>query len=274
MAVILFILTQIGILGGDRASWPQGLFLAAMAMVIYTPLAYVDRPLRVAPHAGARGRRRRNPDGGALADGRPGPGEHLDRPPRGSEGSAADRSGRRAGHAEDRAARARRHRRRDPDHALPLRPRRRGRRDGALAPARRSTARPARSSSSRTSTTSCASRASGRSSPTRPRRRSPTATGCTLAGFEIDVIGTPGHSPDHVTYSIAEEKAIFSGDVLFQGSIGRTDLPGRGPRDADGLDRASCWTRCRARPACCPATCSPPRSSAERASNPFLHELA
>ena len=47
-----------------------------------------------------------------------------------------------------------------------------------------------------------------------------------LAGFTIDVISTPGHSPDHVTYSIAAEKAIFSGDVLFQGSIGRTDLPG------------------------------------------------
>ena len=41
MAVILFILTQIGILGGDQASVSQGLFLAAMAMVIYTPLAYV-----------------------------------------------------------------------------------------------------------------------------------------------------------------------------------------------------------------------------------------
>ena len=47
-----------------------------------------------------------------------------------------------------------------------------------------------------------------------------------LAGFEIDVIGTPGHSIDHVTYSIAAEKAIFSGDVLFQGSVGRVDLPG------------------------------------------------
>ena len=41
MAVILFILTQIGILGGDAASVTQGLFLAAMALVIYTPLAYV-----------------------------------------------------------------------------------------------------------------------------------------------------------------------------------------------------------------------------------------
>jgi hydroxyacylglutathione hydrolase len=47
-----------------------------------------------------------------------------------------------------------------------------------------------------------------------------------LAGMEIDVLFTPGHSPGHVTYSIPAEQAIFSGDVLFAGSIGRTDLPG------------------------------------------------
>ena len=47
-----------------------------------------------------------------------------------------------------------------------------------------------------------------------------------LAGLEIDVLFTPGHSPGHVTYSIADEQALFSGDVLFQGSVGRTDLPG------------------------------------------------
>jgi glyoxylase-like metal-dependent hydrolase (beta-lactamase superfamily II) len=47
-----------------------------------------------------------------------------------------------------------------------------------------------------------------------------------LAGFEIDVLFTPGHSPGHVTYSVADERAIFSGDVLFQSSVGRTDLPG------------------------------------------------
>ena len=41
MAVILFVLTQIGILGGSQASVSQGIFLAAMAMIIYTPLAYV-----------------------------------------------------------------------------------------------------------------------------------------------------------------------------------------------------------------------------------------
>lgn len=47
-----------------------------------------------------------------------------------------------------------------------------------------------------------------------------------LAGFGINVISTPGHSPDHVTFAIDGEPALFSGDVLFQGSIGRTDLPG------------------------------------------------
>jgi glyoxylase-like metal-dependent hydrolase (beta-lactamase superfamily II) len=47
-----------------------------------------------------------------------------------------------------------------------------------------------------------------------------------LAGMEIDVLFTPGHSPGHVTYSIPAEQAAFSGDVLFAGSIGRTDLPG------------------------------------------------
>lgn len=47
-----------------------------------------------------------------------------------------------------------------------------------------------------------------------------------LAGFEIDVLYTPGHSPGHVTYALPEEQALFSGDVLFQGSVGRVDLPG------------------------------------------------
>lgn len=47
-----------------------------------------------------------------------------------------------------------------------------------------------------------------------------------LAGMEIDVIFTPGHSPGHVTYSIPEAGLLLSGDVLFQGSVGRVDLPG------------------------------------------------
>jgi hydroxyacylglutathione hydrolase len=47
-----------------------------------------------------------------------------------------------------------------------------------------------------------------------------------LAGFEIDVVFTPGHSPGHVTYALPGAKVLFAGDVLFQSSIGRTDLPG------------------------------------------------
>jgi hydroxyacylglutathione hydrolase len=47
-----------------------------------------------------------------------------------------------------------------------------------------------------------------------------------LAGLTFDVIFTPGHSPGHVTYACAEHEALFSGDVLFQGSVGRVDLPG------------------------------------------------
>src|SRR4051812_35879166 len=47
-----------------------------------------------------------------------------------------------------------------------------------------------------------------------------------LAGFEVEVVFTPGHSPGHVTYAIRDEAALFSGDVLFQGSVGRVDLPG------------------------------------------------
>jgi glyoxylase-like metal-dependent hydrolase (beta-lactamase superfamily II) len=50
-----------------------------------------------------------------------------------------------------------------------------------------------------------------------------------LGGMEIDVLFTPGHSPGHVTYSIPSEQSVFSGDVLFAGSVGRTDLPGGDP---------------------------------------------
>ncbi|MDP1849822.1 MAG: MBL fold metallo-hydrolase [Solirubrobacteraceae bacterium] len=47
-----------------------------------------------------------------------------------------------------------------------------------------------------------------------------------LAGLSFDVVFTPGHSPGHVTYAVRGEAALFSGDVLFRDSIGRTDLPG------------------------------------------------
>lgn len=45
-----------------------------------------------------------------------------------------------------------------------------------------------------------------------------------LAGIRFQVIPAPGHSPAHVAY--AADGCVFSGDVLFSGSVGRTDLPG------------------------------------------------
>jgi hydroxyacylglutathione hydrolase len=47
-----------------------------------------------------------------------------------------------------------------------------------------------------------------------------------LAGLQFDVMFVPGHSPGHVSYALPGERALFSGDVLFQGSVGRVDLPG------------------------------------------------
>jgi hydroxyacylglutathione hydrolase len=95
----------------------------------------------------------------------------------------------------------------------------------------------------------------------------------TLAGFDIDVLFTPGHSPGHLTFSIPDAHAIFSGDVLFQGSVGRTDLPG-----GDwGTLLSSIGALVDALPeetAVYPGHMGITTLGAERRTNPFLAELA
>lgn len=94
-----------------------------------------------------------------------------------------------------------------------------------------------------------------------------------LAGMTLDVIFTPGHSPGHVTYSVRDEEAMFSGDVLFQGSVGRVDLPGG---DGPTLMR-SIRTLLESHPpetGVYPGHMGVTTLGAERATNPFLAELA
>jgi glyoxylase-like metal-dependent hydrolase (beta-lactamase superfamily II) len=48
----------------------------------------------------------------------------------------------------------------------------------------------------------------------------------TLAGFRIRILHIPGHTPGGCSYYLPDQGVVFTGDTLFNGSIGRTDLPG------------------------------------------------
>jgi hydroxyacylglutathione hydrolase len=94
-----------------------------------------------------------------------------------------------------------------------------------------------------------------------------------LAGLSFDVRFTPGHSIGHVTYAIRDEEALLSGDVLFQGSVGRTDLPG-GDWPTLLASIESLIGEFPPETRVFPGHMGVTTLAAERATNPFLRELA
>jgi hydroxyacylglutathione hydrolase len=94
-----------------------------------------------------------------------------------------------------------------------------------------------------------------------------------FAGLTFDVIFTPGHSPGHVTYAVADEGALFSGDVLFQGSVGRVDLPGGDwPTLLSSIEQLT--STYAPETTVYPGHMGITTLGRERATNPFLRELA
>jgi hydroxyacylglutathione hydrolase len=95
-----------------------------------------------------------------------------------------------------------------------------------------------------------------------------------LAGLDVEVLHTPGHSPGHLTYALsaANETVLLSGDVLFQGSVGRVDLPGG---DWATLERsiAELMRRYPAETLVYPGHMGSTTLGRELRSNPFLQEL-
>jgi hydroxyacylglutathione hydrolase len=91
-----------------------------------------------------------------------------------------------------------------------------------------------------------------------------------LAGITFRTVSVPGHSPGHVAF--AAEDALFSGDVLFAGSVGRTDLPFA---DWDTLVESirTLVDRFPPETTIYPGHGPPTTLANERAHNPFLAEL-
>jgi hydroxyacylglutathione hydrolase len=94
----------------------------------------------------------------------------------------------------------------------------------------------------------------------------------TFAGFAIDVLHTPGHTPGHCVFRVGDDVVLLSGDLVFAGSVGRSDFPNSDP-DAmrDSLRRfLSLPDGQPVLPGHGPRT----DVGRERSTNPFLTELA
>jgi hydroxyacylglutathione hydrolase len=82
-------------------------------------------------------------------------------------------------------------------------------------------------------------------------------------------IFTPGHSPGHVTYAIADHGILASGDVLFESSVGRSDLPG-GDHDVLMASIAGLLAAYPDETTVLPGHMGTTTLGRERATNPFL----
>jgi hydroxyacylglutathione hydrolase len=94
-----------------------------------------------------------------------------------------------------------------------------------------------------------------------------------LAGLRIEVVATPGHTEGHVTYGFPDEAVIASGDVLFQGSVGRTDRP-NGDHQTLLRSIATLLERYPDETLVLPGHMATTTLGREKATNPFLAELA
>jgi glyoxylase-like metal-dependent hydrolase (beta-lactamase superfamily II) len=94
-----------------------------------------------------------------------------------------------------------------------------------------------------------------------------------LAGFDIEVVFTPGHTEGHVTYAFPEGPAIASGDVLFQSSVGRTDRP-NGDHQTLMRSIATLLERYPDDTLVLPGHMGTTTLGREKETNPFLAELA
>jgi glyoxylase-like metal-dependent hydrolase (beta-lactamase superfamily II) len=106
--------------------------------------------------------------------------------------------------------------------------------------------------------------------PPAPERELADGDVLTLGNLTFDVLHVPGHAPGHVVF--VGQGNMIGGDLLFAGSIGRTDLPFSDPnRMMDSLERVSSLPEATVvHPGHGPAT----TIGVERATNPFLNGVA